>query len=384
MLLVKPVLHLPSPIKIDAMRSPIPQASPCDLVEEETYWQAVLDRDPEFDGKVFYGVRSTGIYCRPTCPSRRPNRDQIAWFVSPTQAEAQGFRACKRCQPQIMTAIDPVRDKVLAACRYIEAQTEHIPTLLELSHQVALSPSHLQRVFKQMVGVSPFQYGMARRTERLKQQLNQGEAITAALYDAGYGSSSRLYETAPTQLGMTPATYQRQGSGESIRYATVSSPLGIVLVAATDRGLCSVRLGETAAELERELHQEFRHASLQPTDPQLQAWMQALVDYLSGDRPLPDLPFDVKATAFQRQVWQVLQQIPIGSTVSYSEVAGAIGRPTSVRAVARACATNPVALVIPCHRVIPKTGGFGGYRWGIARKKALLDLEKHPEKHRPT
>jgi AraC family transcriptional regulator, regulatory protein of adaptative response / methylated-DNA-[protein]-cysteine methyltransferase len=347
-----------------------------ELFSEEILWQAILDRNADFDGKVVYGVHSTGIYCRPTCPSRRPNRSQVSLLRSPAAAEAEGFRPCKRCQPQQAVAPDRTREKVLAACRYIESQPDRIPTLSELGEQVGMSPSHLQRIFKQVIGLTPFQYGNTRRVERFKHHLHQGEEITNALYEVGYGSSSRLYEKAPEQLGMTPAVYKRQGRGEVIRYAVVPSPLGFLLVAATDRGLCSVRLGETSAVLEDELQNEFRHALIQSGDRELQTWTQAIVDYLSGNQPLPELPYDVKATVFQRQVWEALRVIPVGTTMSYGEVAQSIGQPTSVRAVARACATNPVALVVPCHRVVPKLGGIGGYRWGIVRKQALLNLEK--------
>lgn len=350
----------------------LPNSRSTSTPSEETLWQAVLDRS-SFDSEVFYGVHSTGIYCRLTCPSRKPSRSQVSFFSSPEAAEEGGFRPCKRCQPHNATAPNPARDKVLAACSYIEAQCDRIPTLAELGAQVEMSPSHLQRVFKQIVGITPFEYGTARRTQRLKQHLHQDEEISHALYEVGYGSSSRLYET--PQLGMTPATYKRHGRGKKIHYTTVNSPLGYLIIAATARGLCSVRLGETVAELEDELLQEFRYASLCRTD-ELQEWIQALVDYLSGNLPLPELPYDVKATAFQLRVWQALQEISIGTTASYSDIACSIGQPTSVRAVARACATNPIALVIPCHRVVPKAGGLGGYRWGVTRKRAIIDLEK--------
>lgn len=351
-------------------------STPSFSVSEEILWQAVLNRDSSFDSKVFYGVRSTGIYCRFTCPSRKPNRSQVSFFYSPQAAEEQGFRACKRCQPQNATPPNLARDKVLAVCRYIEAQCDHIPTLVELSTKVELSPSHLQRIFKQIVGVSPFEYSTAHRTERLKQQLHQGEKITHALYEVGYGSSSRLYEKAPEQLGMTPATYKQYGRGTEICYTTVNSDLGFLIIAATERGLCSVRIAETVVELEDELRNEFRYASLRRTDYELQDWIQVLVDYLSGNLLLPELPYDVKATAFQLQVWEALREIPISTTASYSDIACVIGLPTAVRAVGRACATNPIALFVPCHRVVPKAGGLGGYRWGVTRKQALLNLEK--------
>ncbi|MUL37758.1 bifunctional DNA-binding transcriptional regulator/O6-methylguanine-DNA methyltransferase Ada [Gloeocapsopsis dulcis] len=339
----------------------------------EEIWQAVVSRDSKFDGKIFYGVHSTKIYCRPSCPSRKPNRSQVTIFQSAQAAELQGFRPCKRCQPH---AIAPTINKILTACRYIEAQSDRVPTLTELSTQVAMSPTHFQRVFKQIVGVTPFEYGNAQRRERLKQHLHQGVKITDALYEVGYGSSSRLYEQAPEQLGMTPARYKQHGRGEEIRYTSANSPLGYLTIAATKRGICSVKLGDDLAKLENELHNEFCHASLHRADEELQEWTQALINYLSGKLSLSELPYDVKATAFQIQVWEALKQIPFGTTVSYSDVACSIGHPTAIRAVARACATNPIALIIPCHRVLPKAGGLGGYRWGVSRKQALLEMEQ--------
>lgn len=345
------------------------------LLSEETFWQAVLHRDPSFDNVFFYGVRSTSIYCRPICPSRKPNRNQVLFFSSCREAESAGYRPCKRCQPKCAATPNSALTKILAICRYIEAEVERIPTLAELGKHVGISPTHLQRIFKQMIGVTPFQYADACRIKRLKERLQQGDTITSALYETGYGASSRLYEKAPQQLGMTPACYQRCGRGETIRYTIICSPLGQLLVAATNKGLCSVRLGETATDLEQELKQEFQNALLVPDDEDLHNWTQILVNYLSGNSHLPELPLDVQATAFQLRVWETLRMIPIGTTASYSDIAQAIGQPKSVRAVARACATNPVALIIPCHRVVQKNGGLGGYRWGVSRKKALLNFE---------
>ncbi len=344
-------------------------------VSAESLWQAVLNRDPSFDGIFFYGVRSTGIYCRPSCPSRKPSRDRVEFFPSDAAAQSAGYRPCKRCQPQYIDAPNSVQVKILAACRYIEAEVERIPTLAELGMHVGMSPSHLQRVFKQIIGVSPFQYADACRLERCKQRLQQGDTIASVVYGTGYGASSRLYEKAPTHLGMTPAAYQQGGRGEIVRYTIVESPLGQMLVAATNRGLCSVRLGESAIALEQELQQEFHNATLVASDIELHDWIQALVDYLNGTRQWSKLPFDVQATAFQLQVWEALRAIPAGTTASYSDIAEAIRQPKAVRAVARACATNPVALVIPCHRVVQKNGNLGGYRWGVNRKQSLLDLE---------
>ncbi|MFQ4141616.1 bifunctional DNA-binding transcriptional regulator/O6-methylguanine-DNA methyltransferase Ada [Chlorogloeopsis sp. ULAP02] len=345
-------------------------------LSEEIFWQAINSRDTSLDGVFFYGVHSTHIYCRPSCPSRKPNRNQVIFFRKSEEAEAAGYRPCKRCQPQYSIAPNSAYAKVLATCRYIEAQVEHIPTLAELGAHVSTSPAHLQRIFKQITGVTPFQYADVCRMERFKKRLKQGDTIANALYETGYGASSRLYEKAPQQLGMTPASYQKHGQGETIRYAIASSPLGEILVAATTRGLCCVRLGETATALLEELKQEFAGASLQSGDDELYAWTQALVDYLSGRSICPSLPLDVQATVFQLLVWEALRKIPIGSTASYSDIAQAIAQPKSVRAVARACATNPVALVIPCHRVVQKDGGLGGYRWGVSRKEALLNLEQ--------
>ena len=345
------------------------------LLSEETLWQAVLNRDSTFDSVFFYGVRSTRIYCRPICPSRKPNRNQVLFFQFSQEAESAGYRPCKRCQPESETRLNSAKTKILAICRYIEAEVERIPTLVELGKHVGISPTYLQRIFKQMIGVTPFQYADACRIKRLKERLQQGDTIASALYETGYGASSRLYEKAPQKLGMTPACYQRCGRGETIRYTIICSPLGELLVAATNKGLCSVKLGETADYLEEELKQEFQNALIKPDDEELHNSTQILLNYLSGNCPLPELPLDVQATAFQLRVWEALRRIPLGETASYSDIAQAIEQPKSVRAVARACATNPVALVIPCHRVVQKNGGLGGYRWGISRKKALLNFE---------
>lgn len=346
---------------------------PQDHQSHEEFWQAVVDRNSNFDGKFFYAVRSTGIYCRPTCPSRRPHPQHVKFFTSGLAAEQAGFRPCRRCQPQ--QDQQTLQTKIIAICRYLENHHEQIPSLAELAQEFSLSPSYLQRVFKQVMGVSPFQYGNNLRSDRLKHQLQQGQEITTALYSVGYGSSSRLYEQSTKILGMTPATYRQFGKGEVIRYAIASSPLGLMLVAATAKGLCRLCLGDDRQELTTLLQQEFAQAELQNADIQLQDWIQSLIDYLSGKLPLPNLPCDLQATAFQSQVWQALRTIPLGTTVSYSDMAIAINNPKAVRAVASACGANPVALVIPCHRVVRQNGELGGYHWGIDRKKALLNLE---------
>ena len=341
---------------------------------EPTLWRAVLDRDAGLDGAFVYAVETTGIYCRPTCASRRPRRQNVRFFVTPAAAVTAGFRACRRCKPE-GAARDPARDAVVAACRHIEASDESIPTLAELGVAVGLSPFHLQRVFKRLVGVSPRQYAAARRADRLKLQLKNGERIAEALYGAGYGSSSRLYESAPDRLGMTPGAYRNGGAGEEIRYATARTPLGALIVAATPRGICGVRLGARASDLTAELRREFAGATIRRAASELAGELQALADYLSGTASWPRLPYDVRATAFQQRVWQAIRAVPEGATVSYGDLARKIGQPKAARAVARACAANPVALVVPCHRVVPQAGGHGGYRWGSERKKALLELE---------
>ena len=265
--------------------------------------------------------------------------------------------------------------KLIAACRFIE-EAEDLPTLPEVSARVNLSPAYFQKVFTRALGVSPRHYAQALRFNRLRLRLRQGQDISRALYDSGFGAGSRVYEFVDRYLGMTPKTYQRKGRGRTIHYTIADSPLGRLLLAATEKGICAVRLGNSEIKLERELKNEFAAAQLVENDKHLRQWTQALIDYLAGHKPWPLLPYDVWATAFQRRVWDWLRLIPAGATYNYSQAAQAIGRPAAARAVARACATNPAALVIPCHRIVPKAGGVGGYRWSPARKKFLLKLEK--------
>ena len=343
---------------------------------EETFWEAVLNRDSTFEGKFFYGVRSTGIYCRPICPSRRPNRNQVCFFQSVQEAEiAGGFRPCKRCQPQSEIVPNPAKVKVLTVCRYIEAQVDHIPTLSELCSQVEMSPSYLQKIFKQIVGVSPFQYADALRSQRLKQRLQEGKEIADAVYDTGYGSSSQLYEKASKQLGMTPKTYQQAGKTINIVYAIAPCPLGYLLVATTKKGICAVKLGNEADKLEHVLKQEFHQAHIIRDDHTHKEWIQAILDFIAGGETHLDLPLDVRGTAFQKQVWQALQKIPYGETRTYADIARNLAKPQAVRAVGNACGANPIALIVPCHRVLRSDGSLGGYHWGIERKQKLLTQE---------
>ena len=344
--------------------------------DSEERWQAVIARDSGFDGRFVFAVSSTGIYCRPSCPSRRPLRERVSFFPLPEAAEQAGFRACRRCHPKRARLVDPHVTMVQRACRLIEKNQDETMNLETLRKHLGLSSFHLQRTFKNIMGITPREYAEACRTNRFKSSVRGGESVTGAMYDAGYGSSSRLYERAGAELGMTPATYSRAGHEMVIDYATAKSPLGYLLVAATSKGICAVRLGDTAEALEADLRSEYAAAQIRKSDGPLDDALKQILDHLNGKQPNLALPLDIRATAFQRQVWQALQSIPYGATRSYSDVAKSIGRPQAVRAVARACASNPVALVIPCHRVIREDKSMGGYRWGLGRKEALLEKEK--------
>jgi len=344
-------------------------------MDEERCWQAVLERETGFDGAFVYAVRSTGIFCRPTCPSRRPRREQVIFFGRAAAAEQAGFRACRRCRPGGPAHAESQSDLAARARQLIDDHPDQALTLDQLGAQIGASPHHLQRVFKRVIGITPRQYAEARRLDRLKTRLKEGDNVTTALYEAGYNSSSRLYEQAPERLGMTPATYRSGGAGARIGYSTADTPLGRVLVAATERGVCFVSLADADAELEAALAREYPAAAIERDDARLGDWLNAVAQHLSGDQPLLDLPLDVRATAFQWRVWDALKAIPYGDTRSYSQIAEALGDRNAARAVARACATNPVALVIPCHRVVREGGDLGGYRWGAGRKQALLERE---------
>lgn len=339
----------------------------------EARWQAVVSRDAAADGVFFYAVRSTGIYCRPTCPSKRPNRSNVLFFGSLEGAEGAGFRPCLRCRPGEVARQQAVVAQVQRLLEAGEESGEPTPGLAELGRAVGMSPSHLQRVFKRAVGMSPRDYAAARRAERLKAGLKGGASVTRALYDAGYPSSRALYGQDP--LGMSPGAYRRGGAGERVAYVLGDSPLGRMLVAVTARGLCALRFGEDGPLVE-ELEAEFPMATLVQDDQAVAPYRQAVLDYLaSAARPL-ELPLDLRATDFQRRVWDALRAIPPGETRSYRAVAEMIGEPNAARAVAQACASNPVALFIPCHRVVRSSGELSGYRWGVGRKRELLERER--------
>jgi AraC family transcriptional regulator, regulatory protein of adaptative response / methylated-DNA-[protein]-cysteine methyltransferase len=358
-----------------------------DRVNNDQLWQAVAARDAHRDGSFVFAVSTTGVYCRPSCPARRPRREHVTFFMRPEQAEKAGFRACLRCRPRLANG-NPQSDAVKAVCRYIEQHLDEPVTLDHLSKIFRQSPFHLQRRFKALLGITPREYADSCRMRRLKRNLQAGDNVTRAMYDAGYGSSSRLYEKTSSQLGMTPDKYRRGAIAASIRYACADSPLGRMLIAATERGICSIQFAQSDAELIEGLKREFPFAVRKPDEGGLQAWVKTLLSQMQvrpkrqGTEKMQSreldtaLPLDIRATAFQRRVWTYLQLIPFGATQSYSEVAKGIGQPSASRAVARACATNPVAIAIPCHRVVRADGSTSGYRWGENRKKKLLEMER--------
>ena len=348
--------------------------------EADRRWQALLDRDASLDGTFVFGVSSTGIFCRPSCPAKRPRRENVSFFNHALQAEQAGYRACLRCRPKAVDG-NPQSALVRAMCRYIEQHIEDRLTLSLLAREFRLSPFHLQRTFKSVLGVSPKAYIDACRLRQVKQNLQAGHSVTTALYAAGYGSSSRLYERTATQLGMTPEKYRRGAVAAVVRYTIfrytpVSSPLGRMLIAATDKGICTIQFADNDEQLLQGLMREFPFATRRRDDAAMAEWRVSLTRLMEGSEANSSLPLDIRATAFQRRVWEALQKIPRGETRSYSAVAKKIGMPSATRAVARACATNPVAVAIPCHRVVRQDGELGGYRWGVERKEQLLAMEK--------
>jgi AraC family transcriptional regulator, regulatory protein of adaptative response / methylated-DNA-[protein]-cysteine methyltransferase len=343
-------------------------------------WKALASRDGAADGTFVYAVTSTGIYCRPSCPSRRPRADRVRFFDTTTDARQAGFRACKRCRPDTVGLVQPGIDAVRLASAYLATHADQTVTLGHLARVASMSPHHLQRRFKAIVGLSPREFQSAVRAGKLRTSLRDGRDVTTAIYEAGYGSPSRVYEAAPTGKGMSLSNYRRGGVGMRIGYSTIESSVGQVLVAATEHGVCSVKIGSSESALEGELRREYPAAEIAPNHKPNTEWVKAIAKHLRGDLPALDLPIDVKATAFQWKVWRALQQIPYGETRAYAEVAKSIGKPKAVRAVASACANNPVAILVPCHRVVPTAGGTGKYRWGTKRKARLLATEKTPRK----
>jgi len=341
---------------------------------EEDKWLAALNRNNDFDGEFVFAVRSTGVYCRPSCPAKRPNRKQVIFFSDFEEAERFGFRSCRRCHPR--NATNSQTKLIDGICSFIDANLEKKLTLSALSAHAGISPFHLQRTFKRAVGISPRQYIEARRLEKMKRSLRNGKTVTRALYDAGFNSRSRIYGKIQNKFGVSPGIYRRGGAGMRIEYAITSCPTGRLLFGVTERGICAVCLGESDDAVEAAITRDYPSADISRNDSDLAPWIECFMKYFKGQDFPRDLPIDVQATSFEWRVWKQIQAVPRGSTTTYGNIARAIGMPDSFRAVAKACATNPVSLIIPCHRVIGQDGSMRGYRWGKNRKKELLSLER--------
>ena len=337
-------------------------------------WAAVLARDPAADGRFFYAVSTTGVYCRPSCPSRRARPEHVRFFDSADEAERAGFRACRRCRPRQPSAAAQQAALVAELCRYIDA-AETPPTLDELAARAGLSPWHLHRVFKAATGLTPRAWAAARRAERVRGALQGALSVSEAIYEAGYNSGGRFYAEADERLGMTPGAYRAGGAQAEIRFALGECSLGSILVAQSARGVCAISLGDDPEALLRELQDRFPAATLIGGDADFEVLVAQVVGLVEAPGTGAELPLDLRGTAFQQRVWQALREIPAGQTVSYAELARRIGAPAAVRAVAGACAANTLAVAIPCHRVVRSDGGLAGYRWGVARKRALLERE---------
>ncbi len=336
--------------------------------------RAIAGRDASADGQFVYAVVTTGVYCRPSCAARRARPENLRFFADPAAAAAAGYRACKRCQPDAPPRAEREAALVARACRTIE-QAEDVPSLEDLARQAGVSEFHFHRLFRRIAGVTPRAYAAAHRAGRAQTQLQQGHSVTNSLYAAGFGSSGRFYEAAPAILGMTPTAFRAGGAGETIRFAAGQAALGHVLVAVTPRGICAILLGDDPAELETDLRRRFARAIIEPAPADLADFVAQVVAFVDDPKLGHALPLDIRGTAFQRRVWEALQAIPPGETVSYSALAARLGSPRAVRAVAGACAANPVAVAVPCHRVVGADGAMTGYRWGVARKRALLAIE---------
>jgi len=354
-------------------------SAPTDLMPAEPdLWRAVTARDARQDGQFWYAVVTTGVFCRPSCPSRRPRRDNVRFFPSTDAAVAAGFRPCKRCRP--LAIRDAQSERIGAIARHIEAHADETLPLARLAAKAGMSPAHFQRRFKAYIGVSPKAYQDGVRLARLKDGLRSGGAVLDAIVAAGFSSTSRVYGEASRNLGMTPSAYRSGGAGETIAYACRDTALGPLMMAATDRGVCFAQFGRDEASLHKALAAEFPKAALTPSpmtsSPELDAWITAFEAHVAGRAPRPDVPLDLRGTAFQVRVWRFLLGIREGDVLSYGELAAGVGAPRAIRAAASACAANRIAVLVPCHRVLRGDGGLGGYRWGLERKRALLDRER--------
>ncbi len=342
--------------------------------EQDPRWAAVLARSSEADGTFFYSVRTTGVYCRPSCGSRRPRPENVRFHLTREAAEGAGFRACKRCRPDRPALAEQHAARIAAICRRIE-ELPTLPSLEEMAREAGLSIFHFHRVFKSVTGLTPKGYGRAHRRERMRRELGRSRTVTAAIYESGYGSNGRFYGESSASLGMTPSDYRAGGVGTEIRFAVGQCSLGAILVASSERGVCAILLGADPEALVRDLQDRFPRAMLVGGDAAYEEVVAKVVGLVEAPGVGVDLPLDVRGTAFQQRVWQALREIPAGSTVSYTELASRIGAPRSARAVAHACALNPIAVAIPCHRVVRRDGDLAGYAWGIERKRTLLERE---------
>ncbi|MEG3134602.1 bifunctional DNA-binding transcriptional regulator/O6-methylguanine-DNA methyltransferase Ada [Rouxiella sp. T17] len=342
---------------------------------EERRWQAITQRDATADGQFFYAVKTTGIYCAPSCPSRQPNRENVEFFTLGEEAEQRGYRPCKRCRQGRISLHQQHAQQIAQACRLLE-NSDKTPTLEQLAFQVGLSAYHFHRLFKTFTGLTPRAYAMAKRQQRVRENLAQPLSVTSAILEAGYGSNGHFYGSSTARLGMTPSDYRAGGKGVEVWFAVGRCSLGDILVAESPRGICAILLGDDPQALVENLQKTFTHAQLLGGDPDFEGRIAAIVGFVDGDRAELALPLDIRGTAFQQRVWQALRAIPLGETLSYAAVAAKIGSPKAVRAVAGACAANLLAVAIPCHRVVKSSGELSGYRWGVDRKKRLLEQER--------
>jgi AraC family transcriptional regulator of adaptative response/methylated-DNA-[protein]-cysteine methyltransferase len=347
------------------------------FTDDEERWAAVVRRDRSADGVFYYSVRTTGVYCRPGCAARRARRDNVAFHSTPEAAERAGFRPCRRCRPDEGGRGDQHASAVARACRLID-ESEELPSLDALAAAAGMSRFHFHRIFRRLTGVTPRAYAAAQRAQRVRNELGRSDTVTEAIYGAGFSSSGRFYAASDDVLGMTPTRFRAGGAGASIRFAVGECSLGAVLVAATDKGVCAILLGDDPGPLVRDLQDRFPRAELIGGDREFERLVARVIAFVEAPALGLDLPLHVRGTAFQQRVWQALRQIPAGATASYQEIARRIGSPRAVRAVARACASNSVAVAIPCHRVVRDDGALSGYRWGVDRKRALLGREARP------
>jgi AraC family transcriptional regulator of adaptative response/methylated-DNA-[protein]-cysteine methyltransferase len=350
--------------------------------EQDPRWQSVINREASADGSFVYAVKTTGIYCRPSCPSRTAKPKNVTFYEACNEAEAAGYRACQRCNPNGQSLAEANVAVVAEACRLIEA-AEELPKLDDLAASVGMSPFYFHRQFKAITGLTPKAYGAAHRSKRMREELaDAGTSVTQAIYGAGFNSSSRFYENSNEVLGMTPMAYKQGGRDADIHFAIGQSSLGAILVACSDKGVCAITLGDDPDELARDLQDRFPKANLIGGDAEFEQLVAQVVGFVEAPRVGFDLPLDVRGTVFQQRVWRALREIPVGTTVSYADIARRIGEPKAVRAVARACGANKIAVAIPCHRVVKNDGALSGYRWGVERKRALLDKESQAKSGR--